>query len=385
MTEIVIHGFTLSLPDDHWLPQILNQLPNYSENLGRIAAAVEQKYPGHGFIDVGANVGDTAAIVCSHSKLPILCIERSEFYYEVLKENVRRLGADVDLECAFGAEEHFERLDAILARHPRFQASKILKIGTNGMDERVFQGALEWIVAARPVLFWGHDVDRDETTKEPGLTIFDRLLDAGYVTALVFDKTGEFIQTISLDARQQLADLSDYLPGGEQFYGYCDICAFHKEDVDLCARARLIELESRRVRRKTSPKPLTEPLFTSAVQAQFERHTAQVTSAVEHTVKDLIGEVTTELTAMRAHAQLDRYRLQLKITDLETCIASRDAEIDRLQAIVRGFLRTEDLKAQLIGLRHELDSSLALRAARSLHWILGPIRKVIGGANGGRL
>ena len=36
-------------------------------------------------------------------------------------------------------------------------------------------------------------------------------------------------------------------------------------------------------------------------------------------------------------------------------------------------------------LRHELQSSITLRAARSLHWILGPIRKLIGGShNGGR-
>ena len=378
MTTIAIHGFTLDLPDDHWLQQIRQQLPDYSENIGRLAAVVELKYPGRGFIDIGANVGNTAAIVCTHSKLPILCVEASESYYGLLKENVRRLGADVELEGALLDSAPSERLDSILARHPRFQSSKILKIDTAGMDGLVLEGALDWIASARPVLFWGHDIARDAAANGP-------LFAAGYSNALVFDNRGEFVQTISLDAWQKLAELAGYLAGGEGFCGSYDICAFHNDDSDLYSQLRQIELENRRLRRRPSPRPLDEAQVRALLQAQFERYGAQLTSAVEEAVKRSTAAQTAELPGILAYTQLERNRLQLQIAELETRIVQKDAEIDRLHAIVRDFLRVEDLKAQLASLRHELETSLALRFARSLHWILGPIRRRIGPpSDGGR-
>jgi hypothetical protein len=358
VTEIVIHGFTLSLPDDHWLPQIRNQLPNYSENIGRLAAAVEQKYPGRGFIDFGANVGDTAAIVRSHSKLPILCIERSQ-YRQLLEDNVRRIPADVELECPSGnGIASSTPLNTILARHPSFQTSKILKIAGSGMHGSMLESIFEWMAAAHPIVYWRHGLGYDATASGQRSTIFDRLLAAGYRTALVFDNTGEFIQTLSLDARQQLAEICEYFPGGEQCYAYGDVCVFHDEDVDLCERFRQVEIDHRRTRGKTTQE------------------------SIPHTMGE---DQRTELAGVRAHIQLDRHRLQLRIAELESRIRSKDAEIERLHTVLRDLLRSEDLKAQLAGLRQELDTSLVLRLARSLHWFLGPIRRWIGPkSNGGR-
>jgi FkbM family methyltransferase len=435
MTSIELHGFRLDIPNDHRLPQIRNQLPDYGENIGRLAAAVERKYPGRGFIDIGANVGDTAAIVRAHSNLPILCIEGSEFYYELLKENIHQLKGEIELECTLvdsanaerqgslsvqngtatfhtdssdGTRRRFARLDSILARHPRFQSSKILKIDTDGMDGRVLEGALEWISDAQPVLFWEHDIGRDSAAGGPGLDIFERLREIGYRTGLVFDNTGEFIQTVSLHARQQLADISDYLPGGEQFYAYCDICAFHEEDFDLCSGVRRIELENRSARRSTGAKPLNEPLFRALVQSQLETQGAKLASAVEESLRRSAKD---ELQVLRAQAQFDHYRQQLQITDLETRVSSKDAEIHRLHLMLRMLLvelqaerdiknredmlhraELDELKGQVTitrnesaSLRHDLDSSITLRVARSFGWILKPIRKLIGGnSNGGQ-
>lgn len=429
MRSIELHGYRLDLPDDHWLPQIRRQFPHYSENLGRLAAVVEQKYPGRGLIDVGANVGDTAVTVRAHSKLPILCIEGSEIYYGILKNNIGRLGADVELECALGdfasadrpeslsagfepatflsngdngTTSRFARLDSILARHPRFQTSKILKIDTEGMDGHILEGTLEWIAVARPVLFWKHGIGRGTAVGGPGWSIFDRLLGIGYQSALVFDNTGEFIEELPLNERQQLADLSEYLPGSERFSGYCDICAFHQEDLDLCARFRELELETRSRRRQDVAKPVDEPLSRALLEAQFEAHGAHVIGAVQRTLRSFLDQVGASMMAERkipnAQAQADRYRTQLRITDLETLVSSKNAEIEGLHQMLREMLSSracereevrlefEGLKAHLKSvesecekLRHDLDSSVALRAARSLGWLLGPIRKIIGG------
>lgn len=410
MTRIELHGFTLDLPNDHWLPQTLNQSPEYCQNIGRIASAVERKYPGRGFIDVGANVGDTAAIVRAHSNVPILCIEGSEFYYQLLKENVRQLQAEVELECALvdstnadrrgclilqhgtaefrmdssdGPLRRFARLDSILGRHPRFRDSKILKIHTDGMDGRILQGAMEWMAAARPVLFWRHDMGRDAAADGPGMHIFEGLWNIGYRTALLFHNSGEFIRTVSLDEHRQLAELS----------GYRDVCAFHEEDHDLGSRIRLLELENRRTSSKDGSK-------------QDVRGPAAMTRNPRQQ-----GSLAAELQVLSAQTQFDRNRQQLRIMDLETRVSSKDSEIHKLHLMLRDLLvelhaeRTtrnqneersqaeqEELKGQLISargeshkLRHELDTSLTLRVARSMSWILGPIRRLTGGStNGGR-
>jgi hypothetical protein len=84
VTTIQLHHFTVLAPEGHWLGPIRRDYPDYSENIGRISGAVEKKYPNRGVIDIGANVVDTAAIVRSHSSLPILCIEGSAYYFEFL-------------------------------------------------------------------------------------------------------------------------------------------------------------------------------------------------------------------------------------------------------------------------------------------------------------
>ena len=99
MTTLDLNGIQISVPDDHLLLYIRRTLPDYAENVGRAAAVVERKYPGRGLVDVGANVGDTAAVVRSHTGLPILSIEGSPYYFELLQANARSID-DVELECA---------------------------------------------------------------------------------------------------------------------------------------------------------------------------------------------------------------------------------------------------------------------------------------------
>lgn len=300
----------------------LDLVRSYRVNsIGRLATIVEAKYPGRGFIDVGAHIGETAAIVRAHSQLPVLCIEGAP-YFELLQANTRGLGSDVELECNVSAGcELMAPLAAILARHPRFQTSKVLKICAT---EGVLNFALEWIAAARPTLLLQHAM---------GINILDRLAAIDYRTALIFDGAGEFVQATPLDSPQHLAD------------GGCNIFAFHTEDADICERFR--QVGTTRANRDA-------PNFQSA-----------------------------ELAAVRAHTELERHRLHGQIAELEGRLALKDAEIARLHAIVRDFLKSNDLKAQVRSLRQELDNSLALRAARSLSWILGPIRRRIDRASNG--
>src|SRR5207249_5016916 len=61
--------------------------PDTNQFLGRLAACIGDSDAEFGIIDVGANCGDTAALMRSHAKLPILCIEGDAKLYALLQKN----------------------------------------------------------------------------------------------------------------------------------------------------------------------------------------------------------------------------------------------------------------------------------------------------------
>ena len=68
---VEINGTPLLVPLSHELPIYASRCPIYSQNIGRIARIITDASPGGAsLIDIGANVGDTAAIVRSHCNIP---------------------------------------------------------------------------------------------------------------------------------------------------------------------------------------------------------------------------------------------------------------------------------------------------------------------------
>jgi FkbM family methyltransferase len=379
-----LHGIPLVLTEDHALPGIREVLPDYGENIGRVASAVEKKYPGRGFVDVGANVGDTAVIVRAHSRLPILCIEGSDVYFDLLQRNVGQF-SDVELDgmlvdaasgerpgqlnlkhgtAAFQTEPddttvtRFEGLEKILARHPRFQSAKLLKVDTDGMDGRIILGALGWISTARPILFWEHDIGRDIVAGGPAFTVFSRLFEIGYRTGIIFDNKGDYLQTLSLDAHQQLADLSDYLPGGvQEQYGYCDICAFHLDDMDLCSQIRQTELEARRIRRGETLSPTYEPPLEtkpdeSLSQAKWEEELAKHRMEVAVAVREAVAAAFERPSALVFAAQ--KAKAAEAAAELQRSLTAKEWECARLQ---------HELKLEQIGKSLRVEAGVPVKDA----------------------
>src|SRR5690349_19398723 len=85
LIQYALDGTPLLLPMSHPLPLYRREYPQYSSNVGRIAAAIARNTPDFTFIDIGANVGDTLAIVRANAEFPVLCIEGAEQYLPVLR------------------------------------------------------------------------------------------------------------------------------------------------------------------------------------------------------------------------------------------------------------------------------------------------------------
>lgn len=218
----------LLLPLSHELPFYLEDHPAYGRAVGRIAREL-----GGPVVDVGANVGDTAALIRLETEVPILCVEGDERFFALLERNAARL-APVELERAFVEGPPFGRveraagtarilsgdeplpsssLEAILDRHPRFREPALVKIDTDGMDVPIILASLALLERTRPVLFFEYD---PHLGAHP--SVFERLREIGYRLLDVYENTGEYVRTVELPGDVH----EEYL--GHDGSRYADVC-----------------------------------------------------------------------------------------------------------------------------------------------------------------
>ena len=251
-----LEGRRLLLPLSHNLPFGRKQYPEYSKNLGRIAAAIGHQYPEASAIDIGANIGDSVAIIRSQCFMPILCIEADPRYLRLFEANLPVLGPEVHLFKGFVASrtgrvagsfvtaEGTGRLAAatdaqidatslqdIVQRFPRFRSPKLLKIDTDGFDIPILRGALPWLADVRPVLFFEYDPHFLEQNQEDGLQALAELREIGYSKALVYDNFGDLVLGTALKEVGVLADLHAYF-SGRRSQRYMDLCLFGDDAED---------------------------------------------------------------------------------------------------------------------------------------------------------
>jgi FkbM family methyltransferase len=223
-----IGSIEIELPLSHELPFYQHDHPAYDRLLGPLAAEL-----GGPVVDIGANVGDSAAAVRSESEVPILAVEGDPRFYGWLVRNASRIG-DVELEQSVveGPDEGtFERglgtarlvpggdrlrskpLAQILEEHPRFARPALIKLDTDGMDVPIVLANLELLERIRPVLFVEYD---PHLGADP--VVFERLAGAGYATADWYENTGEHVATLELPAHLH----DEY--AGHGGARYADVC-----------------------------------------------------------------------------------------------------------------------------------------------------------------
>lgn len=94
-------GHVITLPPEHMLPLYQTVHPFYDRYFLDFFRALSDADPAFAFVDVGANVGDTAVAVKSvAAKSRIVCVEGSDFFLHYLKRNVAALD-DVEIIDSF--------------------------------------------------------------------------------------------------------------------------------------------------------------------------------------------------------------------------------------------------------------------------------------------
>ncbi len=253
----VVGNYTLLLPANHALPKMQQRSPVYGHMLTRLAAALQRKYKAFVVIDIGANVGDSTAFIKSGADVPIFCVEGYAPYLEYLMRNAIQwsdveiihtfmsdakgvVRADIEenqgtirlVDTGRGVQVSVTTLDEFATEHAKAKSATLVKIDTDGYDMRVLRGGMHFIKTHTPTLFfeyqkayWSHAND--------GLTILKKLRAVDYRDILFYDCFGELLLATTLDDRNVIDALDDYVTRGEPAIAYYDVCVFHKKESAL--------------------------------------------------------------------------------------------------------------------------------------------------------
>lgn len=269
--SIRIDGSTIALPPGHTLPQLRTLMPTYDAHLGWIIRAIGEADPTGCFIDIGANVGDTAAMLRANATNPLLCVEGNGTFASYLRRNLAHLpGRATAVEAfvrvaeideaglsyssgsstgAFGRTED-ARTEVAMIDLPDIVAQAIaahgrialLKTDTDGLDAFILRDALQQ-PTGDAVLFF--ECDEANTIRgvddAPWAENFAALRQRGY-SLIVYDNHGLPMLFAGHEQFGMLEDLRFYLrqqyAAGAVRIHYLDIWAFPPARRSLFERLR---------------------------------------------------------------------------------------------------------------------------------------------------
>lgn len=259
-------NFIIKIPFSHNLPVVTSLHKNYNTNLPRIAEYINTKYSNPLIVDIGANVGDTAALLRSFINYPLMCIEGDANFYSLLKINTQkmkdivyvnsylgekdeRINASVQTERGTGTisstENSFlqtKKLDTVVNDIPEFKNTKLLKIDTDGFDFKILKGSTELLQTSKPVIFTEFDQNLMKQINENYNDMFDFFRMYNYEHIIFYDNFGDYLICLNISEKEKLEDITSYFDKRNTDM-FCDICVFHRDDKDIFELSRKKEIE----------------------------------------------------------------------------------------------------------------------------------------------
>lgn len=262
-------GRPLILPLSHDLPLIMISHPLYSSNLPRLVSLAARRKPDLVFIDIGANIGDSVALVAGSVAVPILAIEGDETFLPLLHYNVAqfeqievaetyvrfagaeqsgltpvRSGGTAHLSFSHEAPDSsftMTRLSDVLRDHSRFAAPGFLKVDTDGFDSRIIADCLDVLARSHPVLFFEFDPQLMHASGDvESVAVFNHLDDLGYDHVIAYQNTGELLGARSVSDTEGWRDTARAFQAGPAGH-YLDLAVYHRDDSDLAIQSLLSE------------------------------------------------------------------------------------------------------------------------------------------------
>jgi FkbM family methyltransferase len=237
----IVHGVKMLLPSSHALPSIVTSFPYYDTSLPEFLQFLRgERGTKLLIVDVGANVGDTAALIAAKvgaENVRFICLEADEQYLPFLKANTENM--DAEIICAIigssskevhvdiqrsqtgtGAVVEGSRAATVLALDDILsdQTPDLIKVDTDGYDIQVVRGAARCLQNDGPHLFLEYSPYslRVHGKAEP-TSLFPFLRNMGYGATIIYDHIGYPICLLDLDSRQ-LIMIAEYVDAKPEFY-----------------------------------------------------------------------------------------------------------------------------------------------------------------------
>jgi FkbM family methyltransferase len=166
-------------------------------------------------LDIGANVGDSAAYIATYCDNDLILVEPSSFFGRYLEKNVRRFPNKSTVEPVLISPEDtlHGRLvhwggTAYLESGVQFSELKtkklssfnraicMVKIDTDGNDFAIINKSIDWFEKSQPGILFEHQI-RSKPDLDQADATFENLMQIGYRYFVVFDDPGFMILSTS--------------------------------------------------------------------------------------------------------------------------------------------------------------------------------------------
>ena len=259
---------------DSPLPNLYRKYDGFAGHLARLALVLNSVYPEWRFLDVGANIGDSLAVVKNAVDCSAICIEGDKLCFDLLEENIKQFSGVTTYNLFLGEKTEtvamtlaqagwngmlnlkgngtktsgiqIVSLDDFVVDKPQFQNCKLVKIDAEGFDPKIIRGAQRFLESVKPVVVFEYNRKEMERLGEDGLSLFEFLIHLNYDTALFYDWVGRLLLATSLKNKPLIQHLHEYVDGRISFIPYFDVCVFNQIDQELANQFVISEESYRR-------------------------------------------------------------------------------------------------------------------------------------------
>lgn len=223
-------GVDLLAPKKHILLGLNErELLSRDHCIGIAAKFATDGCPDANIVDIGANIGDTAAIISQYCPNDLVLVEASKYFFRYLKSNVARLPNNCQCVNAFiydGNKTHGTLVhwggtayyDSLASSVNAFETltldcvsdskTKLIKIDADGCDHRIILSAAEWLSVSRPAIIFEEQI-RDSQDLSEACEVFDCLSGIGYSSFVIWDQSGKHLMSTEVveDVRNKCREL----------------------------------------------------------------------------------------------------------------------------------------------------------------------------------
>lgn len=259
LIKLKVGDVNLLFTASHSFPAKYLTQPLYATNLSRLCGFLASRLGCISVIDVGANIGDSAALIASACDSNVLCIEGNEEYYELLTHNSSKLKG-VEIELSFVGERdeqrkasiisdgagtttlsysetknkyktlNFRTLDSIISDHPSFNQFKVMKIDTDGYDLPILCANIDIIKKANAVIHMEYAPSWMPDGKDSQIPFFEVLSRNQYNRCIVYTSEGDVHSEANFKNIESIKSFHEYFCRNKR---YGDIATFSDEDEEL--------------------------------------------------------------------------------------------------------------------------------------------------------